>query len=271
MQVQPHRLYVHDAWPRWLAFLLGVATLAVLALYFAAPDVPKLEVIPLLILVGGLVFLSHRASLSWIEISADGKEISSAPSWYARKLLGEKAAAASILPGSELRLFRNFTYGLFNGYSAVLCAPDGLEQVFWKSDRGLRFSRCREFADEVNRQFGLPVRLSTRRETERGVEESDWTSLDARAGKRALALGMTVSLLPCMGVAVRWLTSDPFRIALSGLAIWLLGVTMFAFVLRTVTELRQRRGAVGTLLLWAFRFALLYLVTVLVTGAVLKR
>ncbi len=203
MEPRSCRLYVHDSWPRWLAVLLGLLALTVVALYFAAPDVPKLPAIPFLALLGFLVFASHRASQSWVEVSSDGKAISAIPSWYARSLAGESVITQTILPTAELVLCRNTAYDSFDGFSAILRGPGGSEQTVWKGMRGMDYRRCLGFSKEMQQRFGLPVRLLYRRVTERGVEESEWTPGTGKINSKAMAFGLAMFLLPWVGIVVR--------------------------------------------------------------------
>ncbi len=146
---------------RWLgpssaaAVALGFVTLFVLGLYFAAPDVPKLPAIPVFLVLGYLLLASHHASLSWIEISPDGKTVSGVPSWYARELSSERVRSATISPSSQLLLCLHRAYNCFDGYSAILREPDGKEQVLWKAQHGLDYKRCADFSMEVAGRSGL--------------------------------------------------------------------------------------------------------------------
>lgn len=264
------RLYVHDSWPRWLAVMLGLLTLTVVALYFAAPDVPKLPAIPFLVLLGFLVFASHRASQSWIELSSDGKEVSAIPSWYARSLSGESVTTLTILPTAELVLCRNAAYCSFDGFSAILRGPGGAEQTVWKGIQGMDYRRCLGFSKEIQQRFGLPVRLLYRRVTERGIEETEWTPRTGKINRRMMAFGLAMFLLPWIGIAVRMSTPNPMHLAVGGVLLWIFGLVLL-WNLRRILPRNDHEPVQGwTVLVWTLEFAPLYLVVVLVTGALLK-
>jgi len=250
--------------------LLGLLTLTVVALYFAAPDVPKLPAIPFLVLLGFLVFASHGASQSWIEVSSDGKAVSAIPSWYARSFAGESATTLTILPTAELVLCRNAAHGGFDGFSAILRGPGGAEQTVWKGVRGMDYSRCLGFSKEIQQRFGLPVRLLYRRVTERGVEETEWTLGTGNINRKGMAFGLAMFLLPWIGIVVRVSTPNSMRIAVGGVLLWISGLVLL-WSLRRIWPRNDQQPALGwTILVWTFEFAPLYLVVVLITGALLK-
>jgi len=270
MEPRSCRLYVHDSWPRWLAVLLGLLALTVVALYFAAPDVPKLPAIPFLALLGFLVFASHRASQSWVEVSSDGKAISAIPSWYARSLAGESVITQTILPTAELVLCRNTAYDSFDGFSAILRGPGGSEQTVWKGMRGMDYRRCLGFSKEIQQRFGLPVRLLSRRVTDRRVEETEWTPGTGKINSKAMAFGLAMFLLPWVGIVVRLSTPNYIRLAVGGVLLWISGLVLL-WSLRRIWPRNDQEPALGwTILVWTLEFAPLYLVVVLVTGTLLK-
>ena len=250
---------------------MGVLALAVVVLYFAAPDVPKLPAIPLLILLGFLVFVSHRASQSWIEVSPDGQTLSAIPSWYGRSLAGESATRLAIPHTAELILCRNVAYGSLDGYSALLRSQSGSEQTIWKGTQGMDYQRCYAFAQEIQLKFGLPVRLLDRRVTDQGVEEAEWTSKAGRMDRKAMGFGLAMFLLPWLGILVRMVTANPANLAVAGVSLCICGWALMWSLHRGGPRGASKTSFGVTVLVWALEFAPLYVVIVLVTGALLKR
>ncbi len=271
MNSRAYRLYVHDRRPRWLAAFLGILALVVVALYFAAPNVPKLPAVPLFVLLAFLVFASHRASQSWIEVSPDGQTISAIPSWYGRSLAGESTISLAVSRPAELLFCRNVAYGSFDGYSAVLRCQGGAEQTLWKGMRGMDFQRCRVFSQEIQIRFGLPVRLLSRRMTDRGIEEAEWTSSTGRIDRKAVGFGLAMFLLPWLGILVRALTANPASLLASGILLCVFGAASMWLLRRLGSQGDRKSGLAVAIIVWALEFAPLYLVIVLVTGSLLKR
>jgi hypothetical protein len=271
VESRPFRFYVHNPWPRWLGVSLLALSLAVLVLYFAAPDVPKKEAIPILLLLVALVYASHRASLAWIEFSADGSRISSVPSWYARKAWGERAKTIEIPRGSELVFSLNTAYGFFNGHSLLLHSPERHEQLLCKIDYAFSYRRSATLVREAGHRWGLPVRLVVRNLTPQGVEEREWTLARERLGRRFLLVGIAFSCFPFTGILVRLLTSDPLELVIIGTAICLLGSLALWLWSNRQTKEDFRVSSAGVVAWWAFRFTLFYTVVVIVTDALLKR
>ncbi len=263
MKPEPSRFYVHDTWPPWLRVLVGVLLLAVLLLYFTAPDVPKFEILPAIGLLGVVLFLSHRASRSWIEISPHQK-VSYVPSWYARKLWGEPVKSVVITRSSEIHLCHNTSYGFFDGFSLILRSPGGGEECLWKNHKGLNYRRAAKFAKQVTHDYDLPVRLITRIVGPQGIDEEEWTPATGKVEKKIIAM----AFLPLTGIFVRLLTRDPGAIALSAGAIWIVVAVTFWLISRRHGGLREV-ATLGEYVWWAFRFSLYYVIIVVVTGALI--
>jgi hypothetical protein len=274
VQSNPLRLYTNVRWPLWLAFLLVAMTLSVIALYFLAPDVPKLPAIPVLMGLGYLLFRTHRAGISWIEISPDGRLIFTSPSWFDRRFYDENPRSVTIQPGSQLLLCQNFSYGAFDGYSVVIRNADGAEQLLWKNDRGLDLPRCAELSQAVTQRFELPVRLVARRLDDRGIAEEEWAEASHLLTRRIIVLLLALLLLPAAGILVRLLTSVASVIALVGMGLWLAGLTVICVALRALARREAEKVSVGPLAFLAFRwtlsFVLLYGLAAVVTGKFLK-
>jgi len=274
VQSHPLRLYTNIRWPRWLAFFLGAVAVSVIALYFVAPDVPKLPAIPVLVGLGYLLFRTHQAGISWIEISPDGRLISTSPSWSDRRFYDNNPLSVTIQPGSQLLLCRNFAYGAFDGYSVVIRNAEGAEQLLWKNDGGLDLPRCAEFSQAVKQRFDLPVRLVARRLDDRGIAEEEWTAASHLLPRRIIVLLLALLLLPASGILVRLLTSVASVIALSGVGLWLAGLIGFCVAHRALARREAEKVSAGRLALWAFQwtlsFVLMYGLTAAVTGKFLK-
>ena len=62
--------------------------------FITTPDSSRLALVYPTVILFLVAYFVHKGSLSWIRISADGKEIMKVPSWFARKLLGEGRTVA---------------------------------------------------------------------------------------------------------------------------------------------------------------------------------
>jgi hypothetical protein len=78
------------------------------------------------------------------------------------------------------------------------------------------------------------------------------------------------ALFPYLGIAVRLLTADPWKIALVGVLLWIIGISVFWYFYRT-HEVAKEQSLSTTGLVWTLQFVGFYAVTVLATNAFLHR
>jgi hypothetical protein len=78
------------------------------------------------------------------------------------------------------------------------------------------------------------------------------------------------SLAPWLGIGARFLTSNPVEILAFGLALWLIGASVFWYIYRT-QEVSKEQTLPITIFVWTLQFIAFYAVSVLVTGALMKR
>jgi len=84
------------------------------------------------------------------------------------------------------------------------------------------------------------------------------------------ALTMSTVIVPWLGIVVRLFTASITSIVLCGIAFWLFGATVLGYLTARLSSKPQ--AVVGRILLWTIApFVPLYVVTVLATGALLKR
>src|ERR1017187_3551693 len=142
MSARSHRVYLRGSPVTFLVTLplLFVASMFVWG-YLTTSDSSRFGLVPPTVVLFCLAYFVHKASLSWIQISADGEELVKIPSWFARKLSGEKRVGTSAPAGSELILCRRLAYGGVQGYYMLVRAPDGTEQVVWNDVTGVTRGR----------------------------------------------------------------------------------------------------------------------------------
>jgi hypothetical protein len=220
-----------------------------------------------------LTYLSVRAGLAWIRIMGDGQEIVSVPCWYARKFLGEKGKIAKILPGSELVFCRRTAYGALDGYYVTLRANDGSEQVLWSSINGISRRRRMRIAQEVEQQFGLPVRQIKQDATTGAHSETQWnTTFDRHVWKNA-GLVLIPTLMPFLGVPIRLFTGNIKIIVLMGFVLWFLGAGAYWLVFRLsrIHDISKDQNLPLTLLVWTMTYIPFYLIAVVGTRALILK
>lgn len=203
-----------------------------------------------------------------MQISGDGRELLRVPSWFAQKLLNEARVVAKIEPDAEFIICRGIGYGFVNGYSIILRAPSGREQVIWETSQTEMRHRLRRVGDEIARRH-LNVRFVSRSVSEQGVEEQEWTAERGRAKWQRIGIPIIVVLTPFLGIAVRLVTADMLVIVVVGAIIWLMECGFFLrFALRKLGTAKVV-PVVGAILLWAMSFVTFYGLSVLVAGQVI--
>ena len=220
----------------------------------------------------GLFFLAyfvHKGSLSWIQISADGEELVKIPSWFARKLSGEKRVVTSAPAGSELILCRRLAYGGVQGYYMLVRAPDGTEQVVWNDVTGVTRGRWSRVATGIRERCQLRVHFVTQTISDEGTEETDWTALTDKNIWKMLKMMVGPAVAPWLGIGVRLLTSNLISILVVGLILWLIGTSILWHIFHT-REVSKEQSLPLTIFVWTLQFITFYVVSVLVTGALTK-
>ena len=269
MRARPYRIYLRGS-P--LPFLVTLSVLCMAFLFtlaiFTTPGASRFGLIFPTVVLFLLAYSVHKASLSWIRISADGKEIASIPSWFARKLLGEARAAMRVVPGSELIFCRRLAYGGLDGYYIIVRAPDGSEQVIWNDVTGVSRRRWSRIANDIREYQQFRARLVSQTISAQGVEETEWTAETDKAKWKIFRVAIGPALSPWLGIAVRVITANPTAIVLTGVLLWLIGSGAFLYIYRT-QPVSKEQSSVAAILLWTFQFTLLYAATVLITGTVM--
>ena len=217
-----------------------------------------------------LAYFMHKASLSWIQLSTDGKCLSSIPSWYSNKLWDDKTKTVHIDPHSELLICRRSAYGAFDGYYLIMRNPGGADQVLWSAESGISRRYWEKAAREIQQRHHLNTRLIEQRVNENGTQESNWTVDSDRMRWSNFKLVVGPMLSPWLGVAVRFATSNPLIITGVGVVLWLGGIMVLGYLYRYRAVAKQP-GLAATVLFWTGQFAALYGVAVLVTNAFLHR
>jgi hypothetical protein len=238
--------------------------------FLITSDSSKFALLPPTLALFFLAYFVHKASLSWIRISADGAELVRVPSWFARKISGETRVVTRVPAGSELVLCRRYAFGGIQGYYILVRAPNGTEQEVWSDVRGVTFGSWSKVASGLRERCQLKVRLVTQTISDKGIEETDWTAFTDKNKWKMLKIMIGPSLAPWLGIGVRLLTSNPVVIVVFGLALWLIGAGMFWYIYRT-QEISIEQTLLITVFVWTLQFIAFYAVSVLVTGALMKR
>lgn len=184
----------------------------------------------------------HKASLSWMQVSADGKCLSSIPSWYSNKLWDEHTKSVPIDPHSELLICRRSAYGAFDGYYLIMRTPGGADQVLWSAESGISRRYWEKAAREIQQRNHLNTRLIEQRVKESGTQESNWTADSDRVRWSNFKLVVGPMLSPWLGVAVRLATSNPLIITGAGVLLWLGGITVLGYLYRLAEARRYGRS-----------------------------
>jgi hypothetical protein len=246
-----------------------MATLFAIAFFDTADSSKFAFVLPTLGLYT-LAYFLHKASLSWIRISEDGKEVVSVPSWYGRKLWGEHQLVGHIAPGSELLFCRKSAYGAFDGFYVILRTPGSPDQVLWNGESGIRRGYWARAAQEIRELHQLSALLVRQVVSDHGTQETSWTAESDKTPWKNLKLIIGPALFPWLGIVVRLATPDPWKITLVGILLWIIEVLLFWYVYRT-REVAREPGLATVTLVWTLQFVGFYAATVLMTSAFLHR
>jgi hypothetical protein len=209
-----------------------------------------------------------KASVSWIRISNDGKELVRVPSWFARKLLSEGRVVARIEPGAEFIICRRVGYGFVNGYSMILRAPDGKEKVIWDTSEPTTRHWLKRVADEITAKHKLAVRLISRSTSDQGVEEKEWTGEGERAKWRRVGIVLVPAMSPFLGIGVRYITANLGVILAAGAGLWLFECGCYFLMVRKLQAVKDQCNAV-VILIWTMQFIISYALSVIFTSHVI--
>ncbi len=217
-----------------------------------------------------LAYFVHRGSLSWIRISRDSREIVRVPSWFARKLIGEKQLVVQVPSGSELIFCRRLAYGGILGYYIIVRAPNGAEQIVWNDLTGVTRGRWSRVAKEIGERCQLPARVVTQNVSDAGTEETEWTAQTDSNKWKVMRIMVGPALAPFLGIVFRLFTSRARLLFLMGAVLWILSVGIFWYLYRT-QEVSKEQAFPLMVFTWTIQFTTFYVLAVLVTGAVLSR
>jgi hypothetical protein len=246
-----------------------MASLFVITFLVETDRAPIVFIYPTVLLLLTAYYV-RKGSLSWIRISADGTEMTQVPSWFARRLLGEKASVTRLVSGSELILCRRLAYGGLDGYYMIVRGPDGSEQVVWNDVTGVSRRWWARIANDIKERYPLRVRLVSQIVSDQGIAETEWTAQTDRANRRLFRMIVGPALSPWLGVGVRLVTSNPRTIVLFGAVLWLIGSGIFLYIYRTQQVSKKETPALA-IFVWSVQFASLYSVAVLITGGLMNR
>ncbi len=268
MKAGPYRIYFRPN-SQFLIVLPLVFAASVLVLgVLVERDRENLNLIPPVFLLFALAYIARRATLSWLRISDDGKEIVRIPSWFGQRITGERPRVTVVPPGSELLFCRQFGYGALNGFFIILCTADGERTVLWSAARGVSRRWWARAANEVQQRFLLKARLVTQTLSADGLQETEWTPESDRFPWKKVVLAVPLGLSPFLGVLVRGFTAKPSLIGMCGAFIWLMGATT-DWRLSGSPHRREGPNVAITLVAWTMEFWILYLSLVLVAGALI--
>jgi hypothetical protein len=265
-----YRIRLRMVYPFILSMTVAVPAVLFAIAFLATKNRPPLTLLLPTVVLLTLAYFLHKAGLSWIRISKDGKELVSVPSWYSRKLWGEHRVVEKIVPGSKLLFSRKSAYGGFDGYYVILRTPGGTDRVLWNDLSGMSRRYCERVAQEIRGMYQLDAHLVRQVVSNEGIQETDWSSESDRVLRDNIKLMIGPALFPYLGIAVRLLTSDPWKIALVGVLLWIVGISVFCYFYRT-HEVAKEQSLSTTGLVWTLQFVGFYAVTVLATSAFLHR
>ena len=271
MGARPYRIYFrpHLLFSLVVLSLVFLATMLVLAILVERDRENLNLILPGLVLFV-LAYYVRRATLSWLRISEDGKEIVKVPSWFERRITGERQRVTEIPPGSELLFCRQFGYGALNGYFIILCAPDGARTILWSAARGANRRWWARVADEVQKGTPLKARLATQTLSTDGLQETEWTPESRRIPWKNFVIVVPLGLSPFLGGLVRYFTARPSLIGGWGVLIWLVGAGTAWRLSRSVPR-RVGPSTAIMLVAWTMEFFVFYLAAALVVGAIIGR
>jgi len=238
--------------------------------FFNTGDSSRLALVLPAVTLFAMAYFLHKASLSWIRVSEDGKEIVSIPSWYSRKLWGEHRVVGRIAPESELLFCRKSAYGAFDGYYVILRTPSTSDLVLWNAESGISRRFWERVAKEIRELHQLNARLVRQVVSNQGTQETEWTLNSDKIMWKNLNWIIGPALFPWLGIPVRLFTADPWTIALMGALLWIIGFSVLWYFYRSHYIAKEQSLATITLV-WTLQFAGLYAVTALATSAFLHR
>jgi len=238
--------------------------------FFDTGDSSRLALVVPTLTLFTLAYFLHKASLSCIRISEDGKEIVSVPSWYSRRLWGEHRVVGRIAPESELLFCRKSAYGGFDGYYVILRTPSTSDLVLWNAESGISRRFWERIAKDIREQHQLNARLVRQVVSNQGTQETEWTATSDKIMWKDLKWIIGPALFSWLGIPVRLFTPDPWTIALIGALLWIIGFSVLWYFYRT-HQVAKEQSLATTTLVWTLQFAGLYAVTALATSAYLHR
>lgn len=270
MNQQAYRIYLRTSFPFLVTLSVGFMAVLCAIAFVDTEDSSRLALVLPTAVLFTLAYFLHRASLSWIQISEDGMEIVSVPSWYSRRLWGEDRVVGRIVPGSELLFCRKSAYGAFDGYYIILRTPSAPDQVLWNAESGINRRVWERVANETRDLHLLNAHLVRQVVSDQGMKETDWTAESDKLPWKNLRLVMGPALFPWLGIAVRLFTANTLNIALVGAFLWVIGISALWYFYRR-HHVAKEQGLVATALIWTVQFVGFYTVIVLATGAFLHR
>ena len=262
MNEKAYRIYLKGS---VLTFSIILSLLFMVALFLetilAEHDRASIPLILPTVLLFAIAYFVHKGTLSWIRISANGRELVKVPSWFARKLLDEKRAVTSVPEGAELLFLRRRSSDGVEGYFILVRARDGSEQTVWNDVTGVFVRDWRRTARQIADSGILPARVVDQVQSKGGTSEAEWTADTDRAKWRRLRFALPAGLAPWMGIPVRLLTSSPTLIISAGLGLLCLECVGFWYASKPETTSRAQLAGL------VFVGAVTYVAAILVTGA----
>jgi hypothetical protein len=182
--------------------------------------------------------------------------------------LGERRLVGRIGPESELLFCRKSAYGAFDGYYVILRTPDTSDLVLWNAESGISRRIWERAAKEIGELHQLKTRLVRQVVGNQGTQETEWTAKSDKLMWKNATWLIGPALFSWLGIPVRLLTPDPWKIAFVGVFLWIVGVSVYWFFYRSHQVAKEQNLAITTLL-WTLQFGGLYTVTALATNAFL--
>jgi hypothetical protein len=216
-----------------------------------------------------LAYLGHKLSLSWIQISEDGKEIVSVPSWYSG-LWGERQIIGRIAAESELLFCHRSSYGASDGYYVVLRTPHAADVVLWRAATDISRRSWEKISKDIRERYRLNARLIRQAVSDQGIKETEWTRDSDKLRRKSIWWIVGPPLFGWLGVPARLFTVNPWTILVIGAVLWTVGFLMYWTFYRTHEVAKDQSLAVTTLV-WSMQFVGFYAVTALATNAFLHR
>jgi hypothetical protein len=265
-----YRIYLRTTFPFILTLSVSFMAFLFVIAFFDTSDSSRFAFVLPTVVLFMLAYFLHKASLSWIRISEDGKEVVAVPSWYSRKLWREHRVIGLIMPGSELLFCRKSAYGAFDGYYVILRTPGGTDKVLWNAESGVRRTYWERVSQEIRELHHLHTRMVKQVVSDQGTQETSWTAQSDKLPWKNLKLIIGPAIFPWLGIVVRLITPNPWKIALVGIFFWACGVSLFWYIYRS-REVARDPGLATTTLVWTLQFVGFYAATTLATNAFLHR